>query len=123
MRAPNRSFLAILWSLLSVASLSYPAAAAEHPAWWADAQAEASREGYALADDAGIEALRAGGQALIVDVRPDYEFAMGHVPGAVNMEFDLGDERELSPERKRLLAALLGPVRDRAVVFYCRSFM
>lgn len=122
MTARQRTSLAMLWSILAFSLLSQAAQAAQ-PSWWADAQADALRDGYVLVDDAGLEALRADGKALIVDVRPDYEFAMGHMPGAVNMEFHLGDEAEPAPERVRLLTELLGPDHGRTLVFYCRSFM
>ncbi len=113
----------ILWSFLAVLFLAVQAQAAGRPAWWADAQAEAARDGYALVDDTELEALRKDGRALIVDVRPDYEFARSHVLGAVNMEFHLGDQQELSMERARRLAELLGPDHGRTVIFFCRSFM
>lgn len=123
MPAFQRTSLAIPWSLLAVLFLASQTHGADHPAWWADALVEAARDGYSLVDDHELETLRADSRVRIMDVRPDYEFDMGHVPGAVNMEFDLGDERELSTERVRRLAELLGPDRGRTVVFYCRSFM
>lgn len=123
MPAYKRSSLAILWSLLAVILCADSAIAKNRPAWWADAQAEAVRDGYTLVDASELEALRKDGRSLIVDVRPDYEFARSHVPGAVNMEFHLGDQQELSMERARRLAELLGPDHGRTVIFFCRSFM
>jgi hypothetical protein len=34
-----------------------------------------------------------------VDVRPDYEFKTGHLPGAKNFEIDLGDWLDLKPQK------------------------
>lgn len=123
MPACQQASRTILWSFFVVLVLTAQTQAAGRPAWWADAQAEAARDGYALVDDSELEALRKDGRTLIVDVRPDYEFARSHVPGAVNMEFDLGDQQGLSMERARRLAELLGPDHGRTVIFFCRSFM
>ncbi|EMG35849.1 Rhodanese-related sulfurtransferase [Desulfocurvibacter africanus PCS] len=123
MTAEQRTPLAILWSLLAVIFFSDVAQASPRPAWWADAQAQASNDGYVLVDDGEMEALRREGRALLMDVRPDYEFAMGHVPNAINMEFHLGDQHELPMSRAKRLAELLGPDHGRTIVIYCRSFM
>ncbi len=120
---PGKAFLAIPWALLLGVLLVCPAHAAQPPAWWADARAEAARDGYGLVDDQELESLRRDPRVLILDVRPDYEFARGHMPGAVNMEFHLGDERELPPDRARRLVGLLGPERGRTLVVYCRSYL
>ncbi|WP_027368068.1 rhodanese-like domain-containing protein [Desulfocurvibacter africanus] len=123
MTAHQLTPLAILWSILAVIFFSDAAQASPRPAWWADAQAQASNNGYVLVDDGEMEVLRREGRALLMDVRPDYEFAMGHVPGAINMEFHLGDQHELPMNRAKRLAELLGPDHGRTIVIYCRSFM
>jgi rhodanese-related sulfurtransferase len=100
-----------------------PALADENEVWWASAVTEADRDGYTLIDDDGLRKLiDAGGDMVLLDARADYEFEAGHIPGAVNMEFDLGDDLELSPEKRQALAALMGQDKDRMLVIYCRSF-
>lgn len=50
-----------------------------------------------------------GGQVLVLDVRPEAEYAAGHIPGAVNMPYDQ-------------LAARLAELPERAdIVAYCRG--
>ena len=49
--------------------------------------------------------------ALLVDVRSEKEFSEGHLDGAVNIEWDKTDD----------LIAVIGPDKQRQVVFYCRS--
>ncbi|MDY0306642.1 MAG: rhodanese-like domain-containing protein [Desulfovibrio aminophilus] len=92
------------------------------PAWLEEARAQAAREGYTLIDRAGVQALLGGtSRRVILDVRPGYEFEEGHIPGAVNLEFDLGDERGLAPAKRGDLVGRLGPDRSVTVVVYCRS--
>jgi len=49
--------------------------------------------------------------ALLVDVRSEEEFAQGHMPGAVRIDWDNTDS----------LIAAIGDDKQRQVVFYCRS--
>jgi rhodanese-related sulfurtransferase len=50
-----------------------------------------------------------GGQVLVLDVRPEAEYAAGHIPGAVNVPYDQ-------------LAARLAELPERAdIVAYCRG--
>ncbi len=99
------------------------ARADENEVWWASAQAEARRDDYRLIDDDGLKRLVDDkADIVLLDARADYEFEAGHIPGAANLEFDLGDDLDLSPEKRRALAALMGPDRDRLLVIYCRSF-
>lgn len=55
-----------------------------------------------------VERLR-GGTVTLLDVRPADEFALGHLPGAVNVPLD------------RLDAALAGLATDHTVIAYCRG--
>jgi len=111
------------WLLLALCVSAMPALADENEVWWASAVTEADRDGYTLIDDDGLRKLiDAGGDMVLLDARADYEFEAGHIPGAVNMEFDLGDDLELSPEKRQALAALMGQDKDRMLVIYCRSF-
>ena len=109
--------------LLALAFFTPPAHGNENQIWWTSAEAEAEREGYGLIDDRTLgQRVKAGEEMLILDARADYEFAAGHIPGAVNMEFDLGDRTDLSEDKRQKLGKILGPDKTRTVIIYCRSF-
>lgn len=94
----------------------------QRPAWLDRAVQTAAQEGYAIISLKELRAVLAQkGSAVILDVRPDYEYAAGHLPGAVNLEFHLGHRTKLPPDRAAKLAAILGPDKMRQVVIYCRS--
>ena len=60
-------------------------------------------------DAASLAGMISEGDVEVVDVRRDYEFEAGHIPGARHVELnDLTANAESLP-------------RDRPVVFYCRS--
>ena len=83
----------------------------------------AADNGYGLLDAKGLNAmLDRGEKFLLLDVRPDYEYDEGHIPGALNLEFHLGDRSSLKPAKAKALADILGPDKRRKVVIYCRSF-
>ncbi|ABB37479.1 Rhodanese-like protein [Oleidesulfovibrio alaskensis G20] len=90
------------------------------PHWHKTMRLQAAEHGYRLLDLDAVDSLPE--TTLLLDVRPDYEFAAGHVPGAVNMEFDPGDTDSLSAEKTLQLQQTLGPDKERMVVIYCRSF-
>jgi 3-mercaptopyruvate sulfurtransferase SseA len=115
------SFLSVL--ILALFLLPLTAAADSGEAWWTTAEDEAARDGYRLLDTAGLlDLVRSDSPPLVIDVRADYEYEAGHVPGAVNLEFDLGDRGDLDPDKSAAFAALAGPDRTRPMVIYCRSF-
>ncbi|MCJ2165399.1 rhodanese-like domain-containing protein [Pseudodesulfovibrio sp. S3] len=118
-----RTYSYVACLLLALCFVGFrPAWADENEAWWSSAKAEAEREGYALLDDAGLKALiESGGDMVLLDARADYEFAAGHIPKAVNLEFDLGDNMDLPQAKGQALEALTGD-KKRALVIYCRSF-
>lgn len=108
---------------LALLLASGPAWAGSRPEWWPAMAAEAARDGYQLTDEARVRALLDHPHApIILDVRPDYEFERGRLPGAVNLEFHLGDRLELKPDKARRFRELLGSDPNRPVVIYCRSF-
>ncbi|MFB6146307.1 MAG: sulfurtransferase [Halobacteriaceae archaeon] len=77
-----------------------------------------------LVDAAGVEAA-IDGDAVLVDTRTPAEFADGHIPGAVNLDWlELVDDetRRLKPpaEIEHLLADH-GITRDRRIVLYCNT--
>jgi len=60
-------------------------------------------------DAAGLAEMIAAGDVEVIDVRRDYEFEAGHIPGARHVELN-----ELTANAESL-------PKDRPVVFYCRS--
>lgn len=83
----------------------------------------AERDGYRLVATAGLrELLLADPDVLLVDVRFAYEYAAGHIPGAVSLPVDLTDRTDLSVERRQAFADILGEEKGRAIVIYCRGF-
>ena len=95
----------------------------DNPVWWPSALAESQKDGYALTTPEEIESLYASGNDFfMVDVRPDYEFKTGHLPGAKNFEIDLGDRLELKPQKADAFKKVLGVDKNRLIVIYCRSF-
>lgn len=91
-------------------------------AWWQDSLKTAERDGYQVVNQQGLEqTLAADPPPLLLDVRPDYEFESGHIPGAANLEFDLGDKLQLDPEKKTKFQTLAGADTKRPVIIYCRS--
>jgi len=81
-------------------------------------EAEAVRGGYRLMTTEALAGLyrEPGAKLLLVDTRQDWEYRSGHIQGAVNLPLEpTAWSRWRSQDR---LAALLGPDRDRLVVFY-----
>lgn len=102
---------------------AFSIASSENEVWWESAREEAEQEGYRLIDTRELaELLDSDSDAIIVDVRADYEFTAGHIPDAENMEFDLGDRMDLSREKRAAFEELVGSEKDRRLVIYCRSF-
>jgi phage shock protein E len=97
--------------------------AGEEPSWLQQALDEAKNDGYKLISAPELKALYESGKDFtIIDVRPEYEYRAGHLSNAKCLEFDLGDKLELKPEKQATLISLLGPDKQRLIVFYCRSF-
>ena len=93
------------------------------PVWWPSALAEAQKDGYTLTTPEEIQSQYASStNTIILDVRPDYEFKAGHLPGAKNFEIDLGDRLELKPQKAEAFKNVLGTDKNREIVIYCRSF-
>ena len=60
-------------------------------------------------DAAGLAEMISAGDVDVIDVRRDYEFEAGHIPGARHLDLnDLAANADSLP-------------KDRPVVFYCRS--
>ena len=117
--------IVILPSILILLTLVVigPSWGKDTPVWWPSALAEAQKDGYTLTTPQQIQNLYASGNNyFIVDVRPDYEFKTGHLPGAKNFEIDLGDRLDLKPQKAEAFRKVLGADKNREIVIYCRSF-
>jgi 3-mercaptopyruvate sulfurtransferase SseA len=85
---------------------------------WPEVVAEAETRGYGLisTEEMADHYRRDPQRLLLVDTRPEGEYRAGHIKGAVSLP--------LTPtwcgrwRSRRLLAALLGPDKERLVVFY-----
>jgi len=97
--------------------------AEERPGWWERAESLASEDGYKLITLHKLRALYDSGQNfVIVDARPDYEYKAGHLPDAVQIEFDLGERSNLNPVKRQQFEDILGPDKGREIIIYCRNY-
>ena len=119
----KKSFIPSSILILLVLVFIGPSWSKDTPVWWPSALAEAQKNGFALTAPEEIQHLYASGHNyFIVDVRPDYEFKAGHLPGAKNFEIDLGDRLDLKPQKADGFRKILGTDKSRMIVIYCRSF-
>ena len=84
-------------------------------------QQQTAAGGYQLVGTADLKAwIDAKKDLLIVDTMP-YEdsYKKQHVPGAVQMEFPIPEMTSLDDKTKAALEKLLGPDKNRLIVFYC----
>lgn len=57
---------------------------------------------------------------LIVDTMPfEASYKKQHIPGAVQMEFPIPEMTKLDDKTRDALIKILGPDKDRLIVFYC----
>ena len=56
---------------------------------------------------------------LIVDTLPADNFRKQHIPGAVNVEIQRPELTQMSDKMRADFEKLLGPNKDRTIVFYC----
>lgn len=85
---------------------------------WEEVQAEARRGGYRLINTADLAELcrREGDRLLLVDTRQEWEYRTGHIKGSVH--FSMEPTAWARWQAKGPMAELLGPDRDRPMVFY-----
>jgi hypothetical protein len=85
---------------------------------WTEVMSEAETGGYGLiSTEEMADRYRRDPQGLLlVDTRPPGEYRAGHIAGALN--FPLTPNRWGRWRSRRVLAALLGPDKERLVVFY-----
>ncbi len=113
------------WIIMLLALCLFPgtAPAADDEIWRADAASEASEDGYQLIDTKTLaELLKSNPNVTVIDVRADYEFEAGHIPGSKNLEFDLGDRMGVALAKQTSFESLVGPDKKQTLVIYCRSF-
>ena len=81
-------------------------------------QAEAARGGYRLINTDELEELYADGKKdiLLVDTRQGWEYRAGHIAGAVNFPMEPTWWGRLTSRRP--LRKVLGPEREKLLVFY-----
>ena len=58
-------------------------------------------------------------EMLIVDTMPADSFKKQHIPGAVNFEIQRPELTQMSDTMRANFEKLLGPNKDRTIVFYC----
>jgi thiosulfate/3-mercaptopyruvate sulfurtransferase len=82
---------------------------------------EAESGGYKLVTTSELKAwIDQKKPMLIIDTMP-YEdsYKKNHIPGAVQMEFPIPIITSIDDKTKSALIKLLGPDKDRTIVFYC----
>lgn len=120
--APCRAPL-LVGCLLLVLVVFHTAHASDKELWWQDAELAARQGHYGLVDiDEMRQLLNSDERPLMVDTRTDYEYRRGHIPWSRHLEFSVGDSFMLPEDKKKKLLDLLGPDKERVVIFYCRSF-
>ena len=118
-----KRILAILCIPFFILAVSPCALAGENPVWWKQLADEAGQDGYSLITLNYLKELYEAKEVfLIVDARTGYEYNTGHLPGAVSFDFDPGDKLQLKPEKRSAFLKLLGPDKNRKIIFYCRNF-
>ena len=87
-------------------------------ATWAEVETQAKEGGYQLITTQELGRLyrQESGRLLLVDTRQDWEHRTGHIKGAVN--FPLEPTRWAEWRSQGSLARVLGPDKDRTLVFY-----
>ena len=82
---------------------------------------EVERGGYKVVTTQELKSwLDQKKEMLIVDTMPPDNFKKQHIPGAVNFEIQRHPElTEMNDKMKADFEKLLGPDKDRTIVFYC----
>jgi len=104
--------------LLGVAWWFFRRSAPPREVEWKDVQVEAERGRYRLisTEEMANRYQKDPQSLLLVDTRPEGEYQAGHIEGAIN--FPLTPTRWGRWRSRRLLTTLLGPDKERLVVFY-----
>lgn len=85
---------------------------------WDDVVVEAQEGGYRLINTDEVRQRYESDprSILLVDTRQDWEFAMGHIKGAVN--FPMEPTAWSRWQKKEKLVKALGPDKNRFIIFY-----
>ena len=123
----KKSLMSVLMAVLFVFSMAGAAMAA-----WGTAEldtekiavtfaAEVERGGYKIVATQELKKwIDEKKPMLIVDTMPfEASYKKQHVPGAAQMEFPIPEMTSIDDKTKDALVKLLGPDKDRLIVFYC----
>jgi rhodanese-related sulfurtransferase len=81
---------------------------------------EVERGGYKIISTAELKNwIDQKKDALIVDTNPEASYKKQHVPTSVHLELQRPEMTQLDDKTKEALLKLLGPDKDRVIVFYC----
>lgn len=123
-----RNFIAAL----AVGSFLIVSAAGSASALWGSSEVETektsvtfarevARGGYQIMTAAELKAaMDQKKDMLIIDTMPfEASFRKNHIPGAVNFELPVPEMTTMDDRTKEAFGKLLGPDKDRMLVFYC----
>jgi rhodanese-related sulfurtransferase len=83
-------------------------------------QREVDRGGYKVITTQELKSwIDQKKEMLIVDTMPADNFKKQHIPGAVNFELQRPELTQMSDKMRADFEKLLGPDKDRPIVFYC----
>lgn len=95
----------------------------QQPGWWNYAQSKAQREGYRIITTDELKELYSrDADFIIIDSRYTYEYQDAHLPGAINVPFDISQTSNLSDDKKSELLKALGNDAEKTIITYCRNF-
>ena len=117
---PSRTLIMTILSVAAVLTALWLTHGAVTPkeATWEDVLAEAKNGGYRIitTQELGAEYAKNPNELLLVDTRQEWEYRTGHISGAINFPME---PTWWSRWRKAdALKNLLGPDKDRKVIFY-----
>jgi predicted sulfurtransferase len=118
MQNKKTAFIASLAVLITVGALWFTnRAVTPNDASWDDVLAEAKNGGYRLITTSELsERYQDAKSILLVDSRQEWEYRTGHIKGALN--FPIEPTWWSRRSKASALESLLGPDKDRMVVFY-----